>query len=94
MATEKQSEPEQAPEQENKPVELNTVSVKKMLKSSVGLLTFVMLWSIAGIVAFIISIYCFTKSGTTGEKILGLILAMILGPIYFIYAAINDKYCK
>jgi hypothetical protein len=68
--------------------------LKSMFKNSIGVVTIVIIWVLAGLAAFIISIYCFTKSGTTGEKILGLLLAIVLGPLYFIYAALNEKYCK
>ena len=54
----------------------------------------VSIWVLAGISAFIYSLYCFTKSGTTAEKILGLILAMIAGPFYFIYVAMYKAYCR
>jgi len=73
---------------------LDVNKIRKLFKNSLGIFTVIMLWSLAGIVAFIISIYCFTKSGTTGEKILGLFISVILGPLYFLYAAFNEKYCK
>ena len=57
-------------------------------------LVLVTVWVLAGISAFVYSLYCFTKSGTTAEKILGLILAMIAGPFYFIYVAMYKAYCR
>jgi hypothetical protein len=61
---------------------------------SVIILVLVTVWILAGISAFVYSLYCFTKSGTTAEKILGLILAMISGPFYFIYVAMYKAYCR
>ena len=58
------------------------------------ILVLVIVWILAGIGAFVYSLYCFTKSGTTAEKILGLFLAMIAGPFYFIYVAVYKAYCR
>ncbi len=51
-------------------------------------------WVLTGLIAFIYSLYCFSKSGTTGEKILGLLLSMLIGPFYFIYVYVSGSYCK
>ena len=61
---------------------------------NVILLVLVAVWILAGISAFVYSLYCFTKSGTTAEKILGFLLAMISGPFYFIYVAMYKAYCR
>jgi hypothetical protein len=55
---------------------------------------FIILWFIVGIIAFITSIICFFRSGTIGQKILGLILALFLGPFYFIFYALSGNYCE
>lgn len=44
--------------------------------------------------AVIKSLLCFSKSGTTAEHIIGLLLAIFLGPIYFIYLYANKDYCN
>jgi len=54
----------------------------------------VVVWVLSGLIAFIYSLYCFSKSGTTGEKILGLLLSMLIGPFYFIYLYVSSSYCK
>ncbi len=51
-------------------------------------------WILTGLIAFIYSLYCFSKSGTTGEKIFGLLLSMLIGPFYFIYIYVSSTYCK
>lgn len=51
-------------------------------------------WVLSGLIAFIYSLYCFSKSGTTGEKVLGLLLSMLIGPFYFIYVYVSSSYCK
>ena len=55
---------------------------------------FIILWLITGFIAFITSAICFIRSGTIGEKILGLLLALLLGPFYFIFFIFADNYCK
>lgn len=96
MSTEKETEPEKSKDSSENTItkSINNFDVKRIFKNSLGILTIIILWSLAGIVAFIISIYCFTKSGTAGEKVIGLLISVILGPLYFIYAALNEKYCK
>jgi len=51
------------------------------------------LWLIAGLVAFIMSLVCFGYNGTTSEKFLGLMIALFIGPFYWIYYAYNSSYC-
>ena len=60
--------------------------------SSISIL-FIFFWMILGIVAFIMSISCFGYNGTTGGKIIGLLIAIFLGPFYWIYYIANGSYC-
>ena len=54
------------------------------VKLAGGLLFLVGVWVIMGIVAFFMSLYCFSKSGsTTGQNAIGLALAVFLGPLYW-----------
>ena len=75
-----------------------TSIVNSSQSSAFGL--FVLLWMVAGLVAFIWSITCFFghKRGTIGENVLGLILALLLGPIWFLFVyAMHQSgsgYCK
>jgi hypothetical protein len=57
-------------------------------------LLFVIAWVVGGIAAIIMSLVCFGFSGTTTEKVLGLLLAFFLGPLYFIFYAVNKNYCR
>jgi hypothetical protein len=52
------------------------------------------LWVLAGLAAFIMSLVCFGKSGSTSEHVLGLLLAMFFGPFYWIYYFVSQTYCK
>lgn len=51
-------------------------------------------WVISGIIAFIMSFICLGYSGSVGEKLLGLIFAILLGPFYWIYYSYNISYCR
>jgi small neutral amino acid transporter SnatA (MarC family) len=55
---------------------------------------FTLVWVIAGIVAFVMSLVCFARNGTVLEKIVGLLLAVFLGPFYWVYYFISASYCK
>lgn len=54
---------------------------------------FILLWLIIGTIAFIYSLFCLTRKGTTTSKIIGLLLAWFLGPFFFIYLKFNKSYC-
>lgn len=54
----------------------------------------ILTWLLVGIAAFIYSLICFGKSGTTTDKFLGLVLSVLFGPLYFIYVIFNTKYCR
>ena len=55
---------------------------------------FIFAWTMIGILAFIWSLYCFNKSGSIEHKVLGLLLAIFIGPLFFIYYKYSPSYCK
>ena len=57
-------------------------------------LIFFFIWGLLGLIAFIYSLYCFTKRGSPVDKAVGLILAIIAGPFFFLYLYVNRRYCK
>jgi hypothetical protein len=57
-------------------------------------LIFMSVWIIVTIYAIVKSFICAGKSGTTAEKIIGIFLAIFLGPFYLIYLSSMDGYCK
>lgn len=59
-----------------------------------GLITFIFVWVFIGLVAFILSLVCFARSGSTFEKIMGLLLAIFFGPFYFLFYVFNKGYCR
>lgn len=61
---------------------------------SAAAVMFLLVWNIIGIVAFIMSLVCFGYEGETSLKIVGLFLALFLGPIYWIFFfAASATYC-
>lgn len=60
---------------------------------SVGIL--VVLWIFLGLTAFFMSLVCFTRKGTMAQNIIGLLMSVLFGPLYFIYYfMMKDKgYC-
>lgn len=60
------------------------------------LIIFLIIWTLLGIAAWMMSVYCF-KYGVDKNSIIGLIIAFvpfILGPLYWIYYIWNPNYCK
>jgi hypothetical protein len=75
----------------------NTHPKKPTLGQKIGggaLFIFLILWMLGGIAALITSIVCFGMSGSIMEKVIGLVLAFFLGPLYFIFYGVNKNYCK
>ena len=52
------------------------------------------LWIVLGFVAFIMSLVCFGRTGTTAQHIIGLLIAILFGPLYFIMHFAIPNYCK
>lgn len=68
--------------------------VSKAAKMTVIVTTiFVLVWVCTGLGAFIMSIVCFSYSGSVAEKVIGLLLSIILGPLYWIYYGLMKSYC-
>ena len=68
------------------------------LKSAVWAFSMVMLaigiWIIVGFAAFIASIVCIGRTGTTSQHVIGLVLSALFGPFYWIYFFVSKDYCK
>ena len=62
--------------------------------AGVVFIVFLFLWGFAGFIAFIYSLFCFGRSGTTFDKAIGLLIAFFTGPFYFLYLRFNKNYCK
>lgn len=67
---------------------------KRWTVKSILIVTFIGLWLLFGLIGFVMSLVCFGYSGSTGEKILGIVIALALGPWYFLYYFSSGSYCK
>ena len=52
------------------------------------------IWLGAGIAGYIISIICWNYTGTKKQKIIGIAIALLTGPIYWLYFFLSKNYCK
>jgi hypothetical protein len=60
-----------------------------------GMLAFLVVWCIIGFAAFIMSLVCMTKAGSNGgQNVMGLLLAILFGPFYWLYYFGSGTYCK
>ena len=73
---------------------LNERENNPLPKSLIASYIFILLWGLLGLIAFILSLICFGRSGTLIEKIIGLLLAIFFGPLYFIFYMFNKDYCR
>jgi hypothetical protein len=73
---------------------------KDGMVSSIGLLgstlifILMLIWIVSGAIAFVMSIICFFYDSTMDQKIIGLLLAILLGPFYWFYYIYNTSYCN
>ena len=65
---------------------------KSSLKIVISII--IAIWVILGITGFIMSIVCFGRSGTTTQHVVGLLLSIFFGPIYWIFYLVVPDYCK
>ena len=55
---------------------------------------FMFVWIVLGLSAFVWSIFCFGKTGTMFQKVLGFVMAMFFGPMFFVLYKFSPTYCK
>jgi len=58
------------------------------------ILVVIVIFVIVAIYCLIKSLMCFGKSGSTAEKIIGLLIAFFTGPFYLLYLNFNEGYCN
>ena len=67
---------------------------KKLSKTAtIIIIVVVIVYFALSIIALILSITCFDKSGTDTQKVLGLVLALLFGAFYLLYYAFAGSYC-
>ena len=73
-------------------LDMNTINTIQNYISNIML--FFAIWTILGIISFITSLVCFRKSGNLADKVLGFLLSVLFGPLYFIYLYNTPRYCR
>ena len=71
----------------------NNDSTEEVAYGIVILIILFWIWIIIGFIAFITSLICFARNGSTTDKIIGLLLALFFGPFYFLFYAFKKDYC-
>ena len=74
----------------NEPIQIK----KKHLAGGIFILFLFLTWPLTGMIALYYAASCYGYSGSLAEKRLGLVLAIFLGPLYFIYYYLTPTYCK
>ena len=69
-------------------------TVSTVVSVSIGLALLVVIWSMLGLLAFVWSLVCIGRSGSAADKSIGIVLALITGPLFFFYLKLNKGYCK
>ena len=67
---------------------------EKKSPGKIIIMILVAVWVILGIAGIIMSIVCFGRSGSTSQHVVGLLLAILFGPIYWIFYFVVPDYCK
>lgn len=68
-------------------------AIKKFSTVAIVVMVTVSLWLLLGVVAFVTSLVCIGKSGSGGIKALGVLLAIMFGPFYFLLF-LSPGYCR
>jgi uncharacterized ion transporter superfamily protein YfcC len=90
----KQSEQKQTDEKQGE-THQETQQISEEGKTTVQVIAiFIFAWIILGLIALVWSIYCFGKSGSIFQKIVGILLAVFTGPLFFILYKYSPTYCK
>lgn len=53
----------------------------------------VVIWALLGIAGFIMSLVCLGRSGTVLQHVIGITLAVLFGPFYWLYYMMAGSYC-
>jgi len=55
---------------------------------------FILLWVTLGLASFQVSVACFGIPGSITFKIMGVLIALLTGPFYWVYFILNPHYCR
>lgn len=60
---------------------------------SIYIVFFIIVWLVSGFAAWIASFICLGFNGSISDKLIGILIVFLLGPIYWLYFSLNKTYC-
>ena len=71
-------------------------NIHEMINTSYGatLSVLAVAWALLGLAGFIYSLVCATKTPSVGKILFGILLAIVTGPLYWIYWYVDKDYCR
>ena len=72
----------------------NKAAVTTVASFAIVFMLLAIIWFGLGIAGFIMSLVCLGRSGTAFQYVLGITLAVLFGPFYWIYYIVDGTYCK
>jgi len=57
------------------------------------LIIYFFIWIISGVSAFVASFICLGYNGSFSDKLIGISIAVLFGPLYWLYFSLNKNYC-
>lgn len=51
-------------------------------------------WALMGLAAFIYSLVCIGKTPSVARSIIGVLMAVLFGPFFFVYWYFDKDYCR
>jgi hypothetical protein len=50
-------------------------------------------WALLGLFSFVVALWTVKRSGPVEERLAGLVLSLLLGPFYLLFALTHSSYC-
>jgi hypothetical protein len=80
-------------EDDNKDDNISNKSKNNLKTMGYFVFVFTLLWFITGLLGWLMSIYCFKYNKTKIENVVGVLIAILLGPFYWLYYIYMQNYC-
>jgi hypothetical protein len=59
-----------------------------------AILLFAIAWVVLGVIAFIHSIVCMGRTPSISRALAGMLMAIFLGPLFWVYWYLDGEYCR
>lgn len=78
----------------NVPTPIPSGAMKVVAGTGIAVSLMAVVWALLGLVAFVWSLVCAGRMGSVTDKSLGILIAVIAGPLFFLYLKFNRGYCS